>query len=174
MTILPHGSIGGFRAARLPGQATRSAEPVRVSVSNNHKILPGQYLGLEPPVHGSYQQYTRMVAMDLTSPIRDVITGGQNRSAVFSRNILGTAPEICRVNDKEENTRKSGITWHRKSCSPARNTLPRPPEVHRKPMKYGYLHLTDTAVVPTVSALELDEQTGLATFLFSCLYYYYY
>ena len=29
-------SIGGFRAARLPGQATHAAEQLRVSVSNNH------------------------------------------------------------------------------------------------------------------------------------------
>ena len=29
-------SIGGFRAARLPGQATSAVEPLRVSVSNNH------------------------------------------------------------------------------------------------------------------------------------------
>ena len=37
--------IGGFRTARLPGQATCAAEPLRVSVSNNptidQNIIPG-------------------------------------------------------------------------------------------------------------------------------------
>ena len=47
--ILHH--IGSFRAARLPRQATRTAEPLQVSVSNNHdwpefypgnaRVLPG-------------------------------------------------------------------------------------------------------------------------------------
>ena len=32
----PRTPIRGFRAARLPGQAIRAAEPLRVSVSNNH------------------------------------------------------------------------------------------------------------------------------------------
>ena len=37
--------IGSFRTARLPGQATRAADPLRVSVSNNptidQNIIPG-------------------------------------------------------------------------------------------------------------------------------------
>ena len=36
VVITALGGIGSFRAARLPGQATRVAEPLRVSVSNNH------------------------------------------------------------------------------------------------------------------------------------------
>ena len=53
------------------------------------------------------------------------------------------------------------IVWQRKVLKmrphyahQPEHTLPHPPEVCWKPLKYGYLHITDTQLVPTLAALE--------------------